>query len=473
MRQGGAQPGHPRGPRRPRLPVHGCRRVRRCRVIESRHLEQLAAHAFEGLAPGEDLLLSLQAEDSDFVRFNRGRVRQPGSVAQADLQLRLIEGQRHASIELSLSGVLDTDRRRIDDAMEMLRPIVASAPPDPHLLWATDPVHVHHEAPGAPPDALTIARDVVDLAQGQDLVGILVSGSVASGFMSSRGQRCWDVRHSTMLDWCLVHQGDKAVKSLVANTGWDPAEVAEAMDAARSQLALLQRPPKKLEPGRYRCLLSPSALGEVMELLCWGGFSERGLRTRMSPLTRLRDGSDRLSPRVTVYEDTAHGLGPPFSDKGFIKPPRVGLIEHGTLVGSMVSPRSAQEYGLQTNGAADHESPEALVMEPGTLQDREALQRLGTGLYVSNLWYLNYSDRPAGRITGMTRFATLWVEDGEPVAPTEVMRFDESIFHLLGGGLEALGDSLALLPSTSTYERRSTSSMRLPTALIDGVRFTL
>jgi hypothetical protein len=30
----------------------------------------------------------------------------------------------------------------------------------------------------------------------------------------------------------------------------------------------------------------------------------------------------------------------------------------------------------------------------------QILERLGTGLYISNLWYLNYSDLPAARLTG-------------------------------------------------------------------------
>ena len=33
-------------------------------------------------------------------------------------------------------------------------------------------------------------------------------------------------------------------------------------------------------------------------------------------------------------------------------------------------------------------------------------------VYVNNVWYLNYSDRSACRMTGMTRFATFWVEHG-------------------------------------------------------------
>ena len=41
---------------------------------------------------------------------------------------------------------------------------------------------------------------------------------------------------------------------------------------------------------------------------------------------------------------------------------------------------------------------------------------LGTGLFVGNLWYTNFSDRAACRTTGMTRFATFWIDEGEIVA---------------------------------------------------------
>ena len=101
------------------------------------------------------------------------------------------------------------------------------------------------------------------------------------------------------------------------------------------------------------------------------------------------------------------------------------------------------------------------------------LQALETGLYISNLWYLNFSDRPAGRITGMTRFATFWVEGGRIVAPVMPMRFDESIYRLLGDALVDLTRERELLPDSSTYGERQTSSVRLPGALVSALRFTL
>ena len=45
---------------------------------------------------GEAFTLSLNGERSDFVRFNHGRLRQPGNVEQSQVGLRLLRGRRHA-----------------------------------------------------------------------------------------------------------------------------------------------------------------------------------------------------------------------------------------------------------------------------------------------------------------------------------------------------------------------------------------
>jgi predicted Zn-dependent protease len=112
-------------------------------------------------------------------------------------------------------------------------------------------------------------------------------------------------------------------------------------------------------------------------------------------------------------------------------------------------------------------------MAPGSLPQGEVLHELGTGLYINNLWYLNFSDRPACRMTGMTRFATLWVENGEIVAPVNVMRFDESIYRVLGQNLLGLTRERDLILDSETYGSRSTRSGRLPGAIVDEFAFTL
>jgi predicted Zn-dependent protease len=73
----------------------------------------------------------------------------------------------------------------------------------------------------------------------------------------------------------------------------------------------------------------------------------------------------------------------------------------------------------------------------------------------------------------MTRFATFWVEGGRIVAPVSPMRFDDSIYRMLGENLLELTRERELLLDPSTYGERSTSSSRLPGALLSSMRFTL
>ena len=248
------------------------------------------------------------------------------------------------------------------------------------------------------------------------------------------------------------------------------------MADARAALAHVAKPAKTLAPGPYRAYLAPAAMEEIASMLCWGGFSARALATKQSSLSRMRseNGDEaRLDPRVTFTEATAEGVAPSFQGEGFVRPERVPLIDAGRLVGSLVSPRTAREFSLAANGANGYEAPEALAMEGGALAAADAMAALGTGLHVGNLHYLNYSDRPAGRMTGMTRFATFWVEKGEIVAPVNVLRFDDTIYRMLGANLEALTAETELILDSGTYRERSLASMRVPGALLSEVAFTL
>jgi predicted Zn-dependent protease len=73
----------------------------------------------------------------------------------------------------------------------------------------------------------------------------------------------------------------------------------------------------------------------------------------------------------------------------------------------------------------------------------------------------------------MTRFATFWVEDGDIVAPVNVLRFDDTAYHLFGDHLEGLTDTAELLLDPMSYGHRSTASSRLPGAVVGAMRFVL
>ena len=89
------------------------------------------------LQAGERYTASFDAEQTDFVRMNRGKVRQPGTVAQRYIAVRLIRGQRHAKHVLSLTGDLTVDGIAIRAVVAGLRVALPELADDPLLLLPT------------------------------------------------------------------------------------------------------------------------------------------------------------------------------------------------------------------------------------------------------------------------------------------------------------------------------------------------
>lgn len=435
------------------------------------HFFDLAERLFRGLHAGEKLLCSLSAERSDFVRFSQARVRQAGSVEQRALSLRLVRGRRQVGGTLALGGASE-DLSSAESLLGRLRPLLDAVPDDPWLLINEAIQSSEREQRGSLPPAEAAAEQILGAARGLDFVGIYAAGVVARGFANSLGQRNWHAVESFNLDFSLYREADQAIKAGYAGFAWDTGLLSDRVAAASEQLGWLGAARRDLAPGEYRVYLAPRALEEVTGLLAWGGFSARGHALRNTPLLRMQSGAS-LAEQVTLLECTADGLAPGFQAEGFVKPSAVTLIERGQLAQTLVSPRSSREFGLASNAANARESPESLELLPGSLPRADVLRALDTGLYVNNLWYLNFSDRAAGRITGMTRFATLWVEDGRIAGPVPPMRFDDSIYRMLGSELVALTREQELLADPSTYGERSTASSRLPGAVLKALRFTL
>jgi predicted Zn-dependent protease len=432
------------------------------------------SNALEARVRASEVLISrLNAEASDFIRFNRSAVRQATNVKQLSWALTLVEGTRRIDARVSLTGHLAEDRATLEALHDGLREAIADVPEDPFLLLETRAASSACERRGALPAASEVIDAVLAAGRGVDLVGFYAAGPIHRGFSSSLGVRHWHVVENFNFGWCLYHDRDKAVKTTYAGDRWERAAFDARMGFAREQLARLSQPPRKLAPGGYRAYLAPAAMNELLGMLSWAGFGLKSRNTKQSALIRMAEQQAELSPLVTLRENTAEGIAGAFQAEGFVRPPAVALVQGGRLAAPLVSPRSAREYGVATNGANADETPESMDLAGGALPSQDALAALGTGLYVGNLWYLNFSDRASCRMTGMTRFASFWVEDGRIQAPLEVMRFDDTAYRLLGENLEALTRERDLLPEADTYNERSTLSVRTPGALVRELALTL
>jgi predicted Zn-dependent protease len=438
------------------------------------YFDELVGAATTGLVGDEVLLANVSGERTDFIRLNNNDVRQAGTVEQRRLTVDLVAGQRHVAGGITLTGDRAVDEARVGALIAQLRDQRRLVADDPFLLYNDTPVSTERIERGAIPDPAEALRDIRAAGEGLDLVGIYASGDTFSGFANSLGQRNWFQSATFNLDWCFYLEADKAAKNLYAGFDWDDDAFARKVDWSTRQLAALGRDPMNLEPGDYRTYLAPRAMEELVQLMShYGAFGRRAHETRQTPLLRMIADDATLSPLVSISEDTAGGVAPNFQSAGFIRPDQVPLVVDGRYADTLVSPRSAQEYGVATNGAGDGEYPESLSLATGDVPTASVDEALGTGLFVGNLWYTNFSDRAACRTTGMTRFATFWIDDAEIVAPVNVLRFDDTAYHLLGDRLEGLTDEAEVLLDSSTYQHRSTDSNRLPGALVSEMRFVL
>jgi len=441
------------------------------------------------LGDGSDtraIQFSLHAESSLFLRFNGARVRQIGEVDDALLGIQFFERDgvqspiRRTSTQIALTGDLASDRERIREAVDQLKKEVAGLLPQPYAVWPVNPGSSSQVTPARLPESSRWPELLFPVTQGLDFTGILAAGRMVRASRNSLKLTHWFETENATLDYSLVSKSGRAVKSEFAFTEWNAAAFAARIGRECELLRVLDLPAKKLQPGDIRCWLGPAAMQDVLTMVSWGAISEDGIRQGTSPFKWMRASQDipasdlkSLSPKFSLIEDCEGAGVPRFNERGEVAPAKLSLIEHGKLVNTWVSARTAKEYAIESNGANGGESLRAPMIKPGSLADADVFQKLGTGAYLPNLHYLNWSDQASGRITGMTRHACVWVEDGRPVAPIENMRWDDTLFRIFGSELEELGSELTTIPETGTYAFRGIGATRVPGILLRSFRFTL
>ncbi|NDP40752.1 MAG: Zn-dependent protease [Rhodoferax sp.] len=436
------------------------------------HFDQLCADLLPELSPGEEATINLSAEESLFTRFNGNRVRQNTDVEQISLTLRLQSLGRTVEKSRTLGGHWETDRAALTRLLASCRTELAVLPVDPNQVPVEDHGSSSEEFRGALLSPAEVVRAVLGPAEGCDLAGFYGGGAVIRANRNSKGQSHWFASETFFLDYSL-YNGPQAAKGVYAASHWNAADWAANLQRTRALLQLLSQSQQEVKPGAYRTYLAPKAFSDLVGLLGWNALSAAAWKQGRSPFKKLAEKEACLSPLLQIKENFGLGLAPRFNSLGEVSATSLPLIENGDLKNLLVSSRTAKEYGLLANGAADGEAPRAMDVGTGTLAEKDVLQALGTGLYLSNLHYLNWSDPVSARVTGMTRYACFWVDGGEIVGPIKDMRWDESLYSALGSKLMALTSQAEIDPSVDTYFQRALGGSRTPGALIDRFTFTL
>jgi len=437
-----------------------------------RHFDQLSTELLAQLVASEEATLNLSAEETLYVRFNGNRVRQNTDVEQLSLALRLQSNGRTVEKSRTLTGQLEVDQAAMTRLLESCRHEASALPLDPNQVPLHNHGTSHEEFRGQLLAPEEIVPAVVGPAAGCDLAGLYAGGCVIRGNRNSKGQSHWFATETFFLDYSL-YNGPQAAKGSYAGSHWNAADWEANLQRTKALLQLLSRPQQDVKPGAYRTYLAPRAFSDLLGMLGWNALSGAAWKQGRSPFKKLAERQARLSPLLHIDENFALGLTPRFNSLGEVSETTFPLIEDGELKTLLVSSRSAKEYGLLANAAAEAEAPRAMDVRTGSLEEKDVLPALGTGLYLSNLHYLNWSDPVSARVTGMTRYACFWVAGGEIVGPIKDLRWDESLYSALGSKLMALTTQAEIDPAVDTYFQRALGGSRTPGALIDNFTFTL
>ena len=425
------------------------------------------------LSHNEQIKLNINGENSQFIRFSQSKVRQSGLVDDATLSIYLIKENRTCDCSFTLTGNLNYDTEKAIEELKKLKEEINTLPIDPFVVLPIDTGSSRENHIGN----LLRPEHVVDALcpamQNVDLAGIWASGKIFAGNANSAGQKHWFATDTFSLDYSLITPDERMVKNTFAGSQWDQKKYEDNMASAISKLKLMEKPGKKIKPGKYRTYIAPAGVADIIGMFSWGGVGEASIQQGDSSLCKMRQNNIKMSPCFSLSEDFTSGMVPRFNYNGELAPEKLELILSGSLKNTLISSRTANEYGLKSNYASEGESMRSPSLASGNLNENDVVKNLDKGIFLSNLHYLNWSDRSGGRITGMTRYACFWVENGEVIAPIENMRFDDSIYNFFGDNLESVTNQVHYHPSVGTYDGRELGGITCPGILLKSFDLTL
>ncbi|MCE4599136.1 MAG: TldD/PmbA family protein [Desulfurococcales archaeon] len=203
-------------------------------------------------------------------------------------------------------------------------------------------------------------------------------------------------------------------------------------------------PMEKVDPGRYRVLLSPMVVANLISHVV-ASASAGSVILGFSFLHGYKPGDSVASHVLTLRDAPRDRSMPDFSghdDEGIITRDKA-IIENGVFKGFLHNTKTARLMKEETTGNAGWILPRPfnVLVEPGSLKPSEMLEALGDGLYITNNWYTRFQNYLEGRFSSVTRDALFIVKNGRATACSSRVRISDLMPNLLYA-IEDLGSEV-------------------------------
>lgn len=415
-------------------------------MISLKKAQDIIEHAIkyaDGLAQGAEITVS--SSDIATSRFANNSMTQNQSPDRTEVSLRLLKGGKQirlSSDDLSLSGV----ETLVDRALAAIKHLEKDSgllplPAPPRVAYAQvkrfDRITAELDA-SARSRAVT---QIIKVASSNDLsaAGVVYSGASLLSIGNSKGLFA---SHKQTCAGCSVTM-DKS-----GSTGWAKAEEIsfDALDykglAERAAAkALSNRDPVEIKPGKYKVILEPAAVLDLLWYLAW----DFGATSHLDKLSCFlgKVGKKVFGDNISIEDDCTHPLqgGPAFDGEGLPRQ-RITLVEGGVLKNLVYGRRSAAKMDKKTTGHglpepnAEGELPLNIVLAGGKSSVEQMIGSQEQAILLSRVWYIREVDPTFKIVTGMTRDGSFLVENGRIVSAVKNLRFNQSLIELLNNVLE-------------------------------------
>jgi len=290
-------------------------------------------------------------------------------------------------------------------------------------------------------ERLDLAHDI-ELELLGDVAGMASLSRTRLVLLNSHGERLRGDK-TAFTGYLRVFRGGRSGQWSWAHTGYDGGRPARrAAQAARELAEECQGlPAERVEPGRYRVLLSPMVAGNLVDELV-GMANGASILFGMSFIRPDTIGERVFSEALTIVDAPRDASLPGYSlfdDEGVATRDKA-VVRRGVLETVLHNSKTAKAMGAETTGNAGLLMPRpfSIVVEPGDLGSDELLEALGNGVYVTNNWYTRFQSYPEGAFSTVTRDAVFIVRGGRPVACTGRIRIADRLGELFSR-VEAAG----------------------------------
>ena len=440
--------------------------------------QTICSQVFDSLKENEQLTVYLEGENSQYFRFNDSKLRQSGIIEDYAVTISLFSGKKSLQSSTTLSSDIKSSVSNLTNEINALRDPLSLIPENDFTCFPDPFESLDIIKSGQLPKREEILEALMDTISSDNLTGVWTSGKIFRACSTSEGTNHWFEKDSFIFDFSLIDAQENMVKVLFPGSNWDKSKFVAAFHEASEKLKLMNKPKMELKPGKYRVWFEPNAVADFVDMFNWNGVSESSFRNGSSCLLKLRNSDTRLSNLFSLNESFSSLSTAPFNSRGEVSED-VAIIQNGILSNTLVNAKTALEYKISSNFAEEPNSwgmgeyMRSPHMEAGDIDNEERLEKLGTGIFISNIHYLNWSDTLGGRITGLTRYACYWVEDGKLVAPIKTMRFDDSFYNFFGSNLEGVGKEVLARPVIETYDGRNPGETTCPGILVKDFELTL